>query len=97
MREESWKAFGSSSEASSAVIDLEAVDATGTQQATFGVDYNLPAGSAAASIATRMSLPQDVPWALHNSRGAFLDDDLPIGEQITPGERLTVTPKAHLG
>ena len=44
-----------------------------------------------------MSLPES-PWALRDdSKAAFLKDDRPIGEQIEPGARVTLTTKTHLG
>jgi hypothetical protein len=43
-------------------------------------------------------LPENVPWALRDEQtSAYLDDARPIGEQLHPGARVTVTPKTHLG
>ena len=51
-----------------------------------------------------MQLPTDVAWALRNDRGAFLDDERPIGEALDGGAlegeatvTVTLTPKTHLG
>jgi hypothetical protein len=39
-----------------------------------------------------------VPYGLRDdSTGAFLDDAKPIGEQIGPNAKVTITPKTHLG
>jgi len=52
----------------------------------------------ASSLAAWMKLPDNVPWGLRDdSSSRFLDDELPVGDQIRPGARVTVTPKTHLG
>jgi len=51
----------------------------------------------AQTLAARMELPTNVPWALRNDQGMFLDDTQEIGAQIEQDARLTLTPKAHLG
>jgi len=49
-------------------------------------------------IVSLMSLPADVPWALRDDgSSAYLDSERPIGDQIEPGARVTITPKTHLG
>jgi hypothetical protein len=86
-------------ELSADVLSFEAGDVTGTHSVVANdVQKTLPAGTVARALAARMSLPQNVPWALRNeSTSAFLEDDKPIGEQLEPGARVTVTPKTHLG
>jgi hypothetical protein len=79
-------------------VTFEAEDVTGSQciRATFQAD--LPVGQVTLALASDMSLPTDVPWALRKNRTAdFLDETQPIGRQITPDERVTITPKSHLG
>jgi len=62
------------------------------------VQASLPARAVAESLAVQMALPQNTPWALRDDETCvYLDDDLSIGEQISPGASLTVTPKTHLG
>ena len=62
------------------------------------VQGSLPASAVASSVASEMQLPENVPWGLRNDdTSEFLDDKKPIGEQIEPGSRVTVTPKTHLG
>ena len=57
----------------------------------------LPAGTVANALASRMSLPENL-WALRDDRTAsFLDDERPIGDQIKPDAKVTLTPKSHLG
>jgi hypothetical protein len=81
------------------VMSLECGDVTGTHSVVASdVQKTLPAGAVAQALAARMSLPQNVPWALRDeSTSAFLEDDKPIGEQLATGARVTVTPKTHLG
>lgn len=51
-----------------------------------------------AAIAQRMSLPDDVVWALRDDdTSAFLDEGRAIGDQIAPGAHVTMIPKTHLG
>ncbi|MEQ8667819.1 MAG: hypothetical protein RIC12_01520 [Pirellulales bacterium] len=79
-------------------LSLELGDVTGTQSVVANdVQHSLPAGAVARAAANQFSLPENVPWSLHNDRGAWLDDETPIGDQVTPGERLWVSPKSHLG
>jgi hypothetical protein len=79
-------------------FSFEVSDVTGTYTMTVtDMQPSLPAGTAAQALASRASLP-DTPWALRDDRTAeFLTDDRPIGEQISPGARVTLTPKTHLG
>ena len=82
-------------------VSFQATDVTGTHSVVVSdVQRSLPAGAVAQSLASSLGLPQNVPWALrHDSTGAFLEDAVPIGQQL--GEqtdaRLTVTPQTHLG
>ncbi|HOX04416.1 MAG TPA: hypothetical protein P5555_19320 [Candidatus Paceibacterota bacterium] len=76
---------------------LRAADVTGTLEIEADLQPDVPAGAVAQTLAQRMELPADVPWALRNSRGAFLDDERQIGEQIEADARVTLTPKTHLG
>lgn len=61
------------------------------------LDGSIPAGEVAQTLAARMELPTNVPWALRNDQGSFLDETQEIGVQIEEDSRLTLTPKAHLG
>ena len=79
-------------------FSFDTVDVTGTHEAhASDIDPSLPAEVVARALAARMALPQNVPWSLHDSSGAFLDDNVSIGDQIESGETLTVAPKTHLG
>ena len=80
-------------------FSFEASDVTGTQTVVASdVQRVLPAGAVARSLAAWMKLPENVPWALRDeSTSAFLEEERPIGEQIQPGAKVTVTPKTHLG
>lgn len=80
------------------VFSFEAVDVTGTYRvAADDVQRSLPAGAVAKALASRMSLPDNVPWGLRSEASVFLNDEEPIGDQIEPGTSVTVTPKTHLG
>jgi len=82
-------------------LSFQATDVTGTHSvAVSDVQRALPAGAVAQSLASMMNLPQNVPWALRDdSTGAFLEDAVPIGQQIgqEAEAKLTVTPRTHLG
>jgi len=86
---------------STAMLRFEAADVTGTHRVMVDdVESGLPAGAVAKALASRMSLPQNVPWGLRDdSNSSLLDDEKSIGEQVDIGTdvKLTVTPKTHLG
>lgn len=71
---------------------------TGSMSIPVEVDGELTVSSVTESIANRMALPDDVAWALRDDgKGAYLDDTRSIGSQITPGSKVSITPKTHLG
>ena len=77
---------------------LEASDITGTHYIEGRpVQRTTPAGEVARTFAAQMSLPTNAPWALRDESGAFLEDQLAIGDQVEAGAKVTVTPKSHLG
>jgi hypothetical protein len=76
---------------------LRATDVTGSLEIEAELQATVPAGAVARTLAQRMDLPTDVPWALRDDRGAFLDEDRQIGEQIGADETVTLTPVTHLG
>lgn len=80
-------------------FEFEVSDVTGTS--TFvarNVQRALPAGAVAMSIADQMLLPRSSPWTLRDDlSSAYLDDLRPIGEQLLPHSKVTITPKSHLG
>lgn len=82
-----------------ATLSFQAVSVTESEvHEVSDVQASLPAGAVAQAIAAQMHLPENTPWGLRDeSTSVLLDDDKPIGEQIAPGARLKVTPKAHLG
>jgi len=89
----------SNSESAMAVpLAFVATNITGTQNMPIEVNGDLSVRSVTDSIADRMALPGDVAWALRDDdSSAYLDDSRPIGSQILPGSRVTITPKTHLG
>ena len=75
-------------------LRFELSDATGTHSVVADdVQHGLPAGAVARAVANQFSLPENVPWSLHDDHGAVLDDQKPIGDQVTTGAKLWVTPK----
>jgi len=74
-------------------------DVTGTHSLEAkDVPRSSPAGAIAQALASKMSLPENIPWTLRNDRtGAYLDEQSPIGDQIDSGAKVTLTPKTHLG
>lgn len=85
--------------AATATLSFEATDVTGTHTLRASdVETTLPAGAVTRALASRMSLPANVPWALRDeSTSVYLDDDRPIGDQIGTDAKVTITPKTHLG
>lgn len=81
------------------LVSFVAHDVTGTMSLEKeGVQGALPASAVAASLASEMQLPENVPWGLRNDgTSELLVDEKPIGEQVEAGSSLTVTPKTHLG
>ena len=62
------------------------------------VQWDLPAGTIARSIAAKMALPDDAPWGLRSDRtSTVLDDDIAIGDQIESESEITIFPRSHLG
>jgi hypothetical protein len=85
-----------------AVIDplqFRATDVTGLRHLVFeGVDGHRTAGDVAMSVASAMDLPTNLPWSLRDEqRARMLDQDEPLGGQVTPGAELVVIPQSHLG
>lgn len=80
-------------------LRFTATDVTGTHTVeAIDVQPSLPAGALARSIASRIGLPDDVPWALRSdSTSAYLDDDVAIGDQIETDTNVTIFPRTHLG
>ena len=79
-------------------ISFLASNITGTQSVPVEVNGGLSVRSVADSIAARMALPDDVAWALRDDdSSAYLDESRPIGSQIGPSSRVTITPRTHLG
>lgn len=77
---------------------FEATDVTGQKHVTAtGVGRKVLVGAVAKALASQMSLADDTAYALHDSRGKVLAEDRPIAESVSPGEALTLAPKAHLG
>ena len=91
-------AVGTTGAARRSAFSFEVADVTGTHVLeTRDLSRSTPAGVAARALASRMTLPEDIPWALRDDRGGVLQDDLALGDQVEAGAKLTLTPRAHLG
>jgi hypothetical protein len=78
-------------------LRIRATDVTGSLEIDAELPSGVPAGAVARLLAQRMELPSDVPWALRDDRGEFLDDERQLGAQLDADARVTLTPKTHLG
>lgn len=80
-------------------IRFSVQDVTGTMTLEASdVQATLPAGAVARSVASKMGLPQDVPWALRSDRtSVYLDDEVAIGDQIDSEGSMSIVPLTHLG
>lgn len=80
-------------------LRIRATDVTGSLELDAELPAAVPAGAAAQTLAQRLELPADVPWALRDDRGAFLDEERQLGDQLDAEAvaRVTLTPKTHLG
>lgn len=80
-------------------LHFEARDVTGTHVfEARNVQSTTPAGAVAAALASRMALPVNVPWMIRNdTTGAVLEEEQPIGDQLEAGDKVVLSPKAHLG
>ncbi len=98
MRDQQQEAVATLEASGEETLSFVVTDVTGTYTVQAEeVQSSLEAGTVARSLASQMSLPES-PWALRDdSKAAFLKDDRPIGEQIEPGARVTLTTKTHLG
>ena len=83
------------SDTATLTVEVQNVTRSRSVQATF--QSTLRADAAAAALASRLALPANVPYSLRTSKAAYLEDTKTLGEQVTPGERLTLTPRSHLG
>ncbi len=82
-----------------ATLDFEVSNVTDTRSfAASGVDASLPANAVAKALSAELNLPQNVCWLIRDDQSAaFLEEGKAIGEQLSPGSRVTLTPRAHLG
>lgn len=81
------------------VVRVNARTILGDDERTLDVPGATLTGEVATAAADAFMLPDNVPWALRDERGWFLDDAAAIGTHAEPGQALnaTLTPKAHLG
>ncbi len=80
-------------------LDFMVSDVTGLHVLNFeDVDGHRSTSEVAASIASLMDLPPNIPYALRDeARAKMLVDDSSLGSQVDPGAKLVLTPKVHLG
>ena len=80
------------------LLDFRAVNVTGTREYQFSVDPNLRVEDLAGAIAEEMMLPNTTVYALRDDGSSrYLRDGNAIGDEISTGASVTVTPKTHLG
>ncbi|HEX6813626.1 MAG TPA: hypothetical protein VF384_18550 [Planctomycetota bacterium] len=74
-------------------------DVTGTfSREADSYDPRMSVAAVGADLTRDIAWAKSTPWALRDdSRGEYLDEARPIGEQITPGADLVLTPRTHLG
>ena len=81
-------------------LEFEASDVTGTflkSVRVSGPQRDLSVGQFAEALAANMGLPAGA-WALRDDdTGGYLAADRPVRDEVKPGARVTVTPRAHLG
>lgn len=97
MDRESPQAVSESS--ANATLSFEVRNVTDTRSFDASdVDGSLPAEVVAKALSAELNLPPNVSWCLRDDNSAtFLDGETALGEQIQPGAKLTLTPRAHLG
>lgn len=79
-------------------LSIRASNVMATQELSLDVNPDLNAGDLTRSVVELMSLPDDTVWDLRDDlTSALLDETRSVGEQLAPGARVTLTPKAHLG
>ena len=78
-------------------IRFHAQSVTGHEGIEVSFQRSTPADAVAQSLAEMLGMPTDVPWAIRNDESSAYLDGQPIGTQLEPGARVTVTPKTHLG
>lgn len=83
---------------SESILEFNASNVTGTSEVRMDVPSRTPAAEVARLLASRMGLPEGIPYQLRSDALAeFLTDDQAIGDQIAPGASISVVPKSHLG
>lgn len=78
-------------------MNLRFTDVTGMHESDATVQERTPAGQVARAMAARFQFPENTAYALRTDRGAYLDEESTIGDQVTSDDQLTLTPKTHLG
>ena len=86
-----------SAPAHTSTLHFHVADVTGTREMDVEVAADTPTGAVAKYLAEQMQLPSNVPWALRDDRGGFLDDARQAGEQIAHDARISIVPRVHLG
>jgi hypothetical protein len=82
--------------ASPEILAFRAGNVTGTREIPVEYGRGVSVKSVTESIAHRMALPDDVTWSLRNDGSSdYLDEKSRIGDEIEPGDHVTITPKTH--
>ena len=74
-------------------------DVTGTfSRVVDSYDPRMSVAAVGADLTRDVAWAQSTPWALRDdSRGEYLDETRPIGDQVESGAELVLTPRTHLG
>lgn len=79
-------------------LRFHVTDVTGTMpQEVTDLDPRVKVGVAVTTLVHRLALPTNVPWALRDDRGVFLDDERELGELLADDAKVALVPRAHLG
>ena len=78
-------------------MSLRFTDVTGMHEGEATVQEQTPVGQVARAMANRFQFPENTAYALRTDRGAILDEERTIGDQVSSEDQLTLTPKTHLG
>ena len=79
------------------MITFEATSVTSNEAIEVSFQRTAPAEAVARSLAHMLNMPTDSPYGLREDTESVYLDARPIGEQLEPGARVTLTPKSHLG
>ena len=84
-------------DAAEAVIRFHAQGVTGSDAIEVSFQRSTPGDAVARSLANMLGMPDDLSYGIRNDGTSAYLEDVPIGDQIETGTRVTLVPKTHLG